>query len=317
MNVKINLREQRKKIEDKDHSFRNKVVSLEEAVKLVSDGDHLAIGGCMYSRTPMAAIWELIRQGKKNLTVSRNLASFETDLLLVGGCVSKVVSSWYGVGVTWGLSRMMREFVETGRVEFEELSHLAIALRYKAAAMGVPFLPTFSLLGSDLLGRTGSKVMRCPFSNEDLCLVPALFPDVTIVHTQVADVFGNVQIQGLPYLDADMAAAAHKVIVTTERLVSNDRIRRKPESTSIPFFCVDAVVQVSFGAYPNECPGLYEPDFEHFDEYVRMTKEKGERGVREYLDRYVYAPRSFEDYLELFGVKRLLRSVSAVSDAKG
>jgi glutaconate CoA-transferase subunit A len=301
--------ELRAAIHQKNRGLREKVMSLAEAVKLISDGDHVAAGGCHYSRTPMAAVWEMIRQKKTGLTYSRSIASGDGDLLLVAGAVQRVITSWFSPGVTWGVSRVMREYTERKLAVYEEWSHMTLGLRYRAGAMGIPFIPARALLGSDLAGRLPDlKVMDCPYTGDKLALIPALNPDVAILHTQRCDPYGNVQSEGLPFMDQDIALAANKVIVTTERIVSNEQVRRSPDRTKIPFFCVDAVVEVPYGCLPHECYGEYEPDFVSMDKYVKLMMAKGSEGVREYLDKYVYGVESWDDYLELLGVKNILRA---------
>ena len=155
----------------------DKLVPAEAAVRLVRDGDHVAVGGTLYSRTPMALLFELLRQGRAGLTVSRPLTCYEAELFLVGGLAGGIVTSWVGIGLPWGISRVVRELVEGGLATYEEWSHLALGLRYKAGAMGVPFLPTFTMLGSDLVGLVDTHELTCPFTGEKVLLVPALNPD--------------------------------------------------------------------------------------------------------------------------------------------
>jgi len=299
-------------IEKKDRGLREKVVSLKEAVSLIKDGDQVASGGCHYSRTPMAAVWEIIRQRKKDLTYCRSITSTEGDLLLVAGAVKHVITSWFSPGVTWGVSRIMRHYTEKKLAVFEEWSHMTLGLRFRAGGMGIPFIPARSMMGSDLVPRLpGLKEMDCPYTGEKLCLIPALNPDVAILHTQRCDPYGNVQSSGLPFMDADIAMAASKVIVTTERVISNEQVRRAPDQTKIPFFCVDAVVEVPYGCLPHECYGEYEPDFVNMDSYVKLMMGKGPEGVQEYLNKYVYAPESWNDYLQLNGFKNILQATMA------
>ncbi len=299
----------REVVEKKDRGLRDKVMSLEEAVTMIEDGDHVASGGCHYSRTPMAVIWEIIRQKKKDLVYSRSITSTEGDLLLVAGATKHVVTSWFSPGVTWGVSRVMRHYMQEGLAQFEEWSHMTLGLRYRAGAMGIPFMPARSMLGSDLFPRLPDiKEMECPYTGEKLALVPALNPDWAILHTQKCDPYGNVQSEGLPFMDQDIALAAGKVIVTTERIVSNDQIRRSPDQTTTPFFCVDAVVEVPYGCLPHECYGQYEPDFNHMDYYVKIMMGKGPEGVKEYLDQYVFGPKTWNDYLDMLGFKHILQA---------
>ena len=176
-----------------------------------------------------------------------------------------VITSWFTQGIVWGVSKVMRHHTENKLAKFEEWSHMSIGLRYRAGAMGIPFMPSRTMLGSDVGKRVGDeiKVMDCPFTGEKIVLLPALNPDVALIHVQRCDAYGNAQLDGLQFMDIDMAMAANKVILTTERIVSNDQIRRTPDRTRIPFFTVDAVVEAPFGCAPHECYGLYEPFFEH------------------------------------------------------
>ena len=304
-------KELREVIENKDRGLREKVMSLTEAIHLIQDGDHVAAGGCHYSRTPMAAIWELIRQKKKDLVYSRSISSTEGDLLLVAEATKHVITSWFSPGVTWGVSRAMRHYTQEKLAVYEEWSHMSLGLRYRAGAMGIPFIPTRAMLGSDLFPRLPElKEMECPYTGEKLALVPALNPNVAILHTQRCDPYGNVQSEGLPFMDEDIAGASDKVIITTERIISNDQVRRSPDRTSIPFFKVDAVVEVPYGCLPHECYGYYEPDFSHMDYYVKLMMGKGPEGVKEYLDQYVYAPESWTDYLEMLNFGDILRATT-------
>ena len=299
--------ELRRETEARDRSLRDKVMSLEEAAALVADGDHVALGGCTLSRTPMAMVWALIRAGKKDLTVSRSIISTEGDLLYGSGVSRHIVTSWFSQGIVWGVSKVMRHYTENKLARFEEWSHMAIGLRYRAGAMGVPFMPVRTMMGSDVGGRIDETLeMDCPFTGHRLLLVPALNPDVALIHVQRCDAYGNAQMDGLPFMDADIAMAANRVILTTERIVSNDQIRRSPDQTKIPFFTVEAVVEVPFGSAPHECYGLYEPFFDNLDAYAAMTRQDAARGVTEYLERYFYEPASWADYLGLLGIDSIL-----------
>ena len=309
--------EARRRLEAKDRSLRDKRVSLAQAAALVKDGDHVAIGGCLYSRTPMAVLREILRHRRSHLTLSRNLMCYEGELFLAAGATRDIITSWIGIGLPWGLSRVVREFVEGGRARLEEWSHLAMGLRYRAGAMGIPFLPTLSMLGSDLQKMTTAKTMVCPFTGARLCLVPALFPDVAVVHVHRADCLGNAQIDGYPHMDADIAVAASTVILTAEEIVDTEEIRRRADRTAIPFFAVDAVVEVPYGAYPHECYGLYEADLDHIGGYARRVAAGGTEAVRAYLEEYVYGPETFEAHLAQFGRDRLLSQQRAARELTG
>ena len=299
--------ELRRRTQERDRSLREKVMSLEEAAALVPDGASVGIGGSTLSRTPMAMIWALIRAGRRDLSCARSITSSEGELLFASGVSRHILTSWFSLGIVWGVSRIMRLYTESNRARFEEWSHMAIGLRFRAGAMGVPFLPMRSMLGSDVIARLpDTRLIDCPFTGEKLVLVPALNPDVALIHVQRCDPYGNAQIDGLPFMDLDIAMAANRVILTTERIVSNDQIRRRPDRTKIPFFAVDAVVEVPFGSAPHECYGLYEPLFSHLDGYAAQLKQDPEAGMRNYLDRYFYGPKSWAEYLDLLGFAELL-----------
>jgi len=292
---------------ERDRSLREKVMSLDEAAALVPDGASVGIGGSTLSRTPLAIIWALIRAGRKDLFCARGITSSEGELLFASGVSRHILTSWFSQGIVWGVSRIMRLYTETGRARFEEWSHMAMGLRFRAGAMGVPFLPMRSMMGSDVIGRLPeAKLIDCPFTGEKLVLVPALNPDVALIHVQRCDAYGNAQIDGLPFMDIDLAMAASRVILTTERIVSNDQIRRAPDHTKIPFMAVDAVVEAPFGAAPHECYGLYEPLFGHLDSYAAQVRQNPEEGIQTYLERYFYGPKSWREYLELLGLEELL-----------
>ncbi|MFQ5915366.1 MAG: CoA transferase subunit A [Nitrospinota bacterium] len=305
----------RKPIQERDRGLREKICSLEDAVRLIPDGAHVAVGGCHYSRTPMALLWEIIRQRRAGLTFSRSITSTEGDLLLAGGVTRHILTSWFSPGVTWGVSRVMREFVQSGEARYEEWSHLSMGLRYRAGAMGVPFLPARSMMGSGMADRLpGLKTLDCPYTGEPLALIPALNPDVALIHVHRADPYGNAQIDGLPFMDADVALAANKVILSAERIVSNEQIRRSPDRTMISFLCVEAVAEAPFGSMPHECYGLYEPAFGHIDEYVRRTSASGVEEAKAYLEEYCYGLGNWEDFLDRIGTKTLMAAAKAGSE---
>ncbi|HEX5507191.1 MAG TPA: CoA-transferase [Pseudolabrys sp.] len=309
----------RKDIAARDRSLREKVVVLEDISSFVRDGDSVGIGGSTMSRTPMALVWALIRAGRKNLSCSRCIISSDGDLLFGSGASDHIISSWFSQGILWGVSKVMRHYVETGKARFEEWSHLAVGMRFRAGAMGVPFMPIRSMLGSGVLAqRSEAKEMDCPFTGEKLLLVPALNPDVALIHVQRCDAYGNAQIDGLQFMDIDLAMAANKVILTTERIVSNDQIRRAPDQTKIPFFAVDAIVEVPYGSAPHECYGLYEPMMRHMEYYVELVNNDPVGGMKEYLDTFVYGPRSWPEFLDLIGLEEVLaasRAGNSIYDA--
>jgi glutaconate CoA-transferase subunit A len=304
--------ELREGVSRRDRSLRPKVVTLEEAAAFVRDGDTVGIGGSTMSRTPMGMIWTLIRAGKKQLTCARSIVSSDGDLLFGSGACDHMVTSWFSQGILWGVSKVMRHHVETGKARYDEWSHMAMGMRLRAGAMGVPFMPIRSMLGSDVRKQRPEPIeIDCPFTGEKLLLVPALNPDVALIHVQRCDSYGNAQIDGLQFMDIDLAMAANKVILTTERIVSNDQIRRAPDQTKIPFFAVDAVVELPFGCAPHECYGVYEPMIRHMQYYVELVNSGPVDGMRQYLERFVYGPKSWNEFLAMIGTDQLLEAARA------
>lgn len=311
--------ELRQRTQSRDRSLRDKVMTLEEAAAHVHDGDHVALGGSVASRTSFAMLWSLIRARKKDLTFSRSIVSTEGDLIFASGISRHILTSWFSQGIVWGVSRVMRHYTENKLARFEEWSHMSIGLRYRAGAMGVPFLPMRSMMGSDVAGLLDNlHEMNCPFTGEKILLVPALNPDVALIHVQRCDPYGNAQLDGLTFMDVDLAMAANRVIITAERIISNDQIRRSPDRTKIPFFTVDAVVEVPYGCAPHECFGVYEPFYSHMDYYAELTRSDPEAGAAEYLKRFYYEPASWTEYLDRIGLDQLLdasrRGVSIYDD---
>lgn len=294
-------------MERRDRSLRDKVMSLEEAADHIPSGASLGVGGSVISRTPMAMLWQLIRAKKSNLTVSRSMMSTDGDWILGSGLSRHIITSWCAQGIMWGLSRVARHHLENKSAFFEEWSHLAMGMRFKAGSMALPFLPMRPLLGSDFerLQEAFTKKIECPFTGEQLILVPALNPNVAIIHVQRCDKFGNCQIDGFPFMDPELALAADKVIITTERIISNEQIRREPDQTKIPFFCVDAVVEVPYGCAPHECYGLYEPMLDHVSRYVEQVNASPVEGMQRFFDEYIHAPKSWNDYLIKLGIHEL------------
>ncbi len=180
-----------------------------------------------------------------------------------------------------------------------------MGLRYKAGAMGVPFLPSLTMLGSDLARTLDLQTVTCPYTGQQLAAVPALNPDVALIHAHRADMFGNVQVDGYRHMDADVAKAARKVIVSAERIVSPEEIAAQPAQTMLPHFAVDAVVAAPHGAYPHECYGLYGPDLEHFDAYVSAAKENGPAAGLRYVEENVDAHADFAGFVAAAGPDRL------------
>lgn len=292
----------------------DKSMSAAEAVRrFVSDGDTVAVGGTNHARTPMALLTEVLRQGRTDLSLARPLTCFESELFIATGMASKVITSWVGIGHGWGLAQVLREYVESGRITYEEWSHLGLGLRLKAGAMGVPFLPSYTMMGSDLGHRLELAGVECPYTGQTLYAVPSLNPDVALIHVQRADIFGNAQIDGYELMDADVARAARRLVISTEEIVDTDSLRLDPARTTIPGFAVDAVVLQPLGAYPHECYGQYLADDEAFRVYMDQVRAGGSEGARGHVEALVAHP-DHDSFLASVPPARLER---LIADAKG
>lgn len=280
----LGVTDARAELEALSRVSEDKLSTAADAVRrLVPDDAVIGVGGTNHARTPMALLIEILRQGRSGLTMTRPLSCIEAELMLATGTADRIMTSWVGVGHGWGLAPVVRRLVEEGRPVFEEWSHLGIGLRYKAAAMGVPYLPTVSMLGSDIDHKLDLAKVTCPYTGQLLNAVPSLNPDVALIHVQRADRQGNAQIDGYQLMDADLALAARRVILTAEEIVDTDQFRSDPARTVIPGFAVDAVVHQPMGAYPHECYGHYEADLDEFTAYMQAVKAGGVDGARAYV----------------------------------
>jgi glutaconate CoA-transferase subunit A len=290
----------------KPRAQADKVTTVADAVaRLVKDGDYLAIGGFGADRLPTAVAHEVLRQGRQNLGFAGHTATHDFQVLCAGNLTGRGktlarVDVAYVVGLeARGLSPHARRVLESGEVECTEWSNYTLAVRFKAAAMGLPFLPARSLLGTDTFRRSAARVVVCPFTGERLAAIPALWPDVAAIHVHEADRYGNCRILGTTVADLDLARAAKRLIITCERLVPGDEIRSDPTRTVIPFYCVDAVCEVPYGSYPGNMPYEYFSDEEHLCRWLQVEKDPA--AFREFLDRYVLGVRDFAEYLQLCG----------------
>jgi len=248
----------------------------------------------------MATVYEIIRQGIRNLIVGGKTAVHDLDVLIAAGCVSKVEAVYIAGHELRGLSPASRRAIESGRVKVaSEWSNAAYQWRLKAAASGLPWIPTRNLAGTDTFRRSAAKLVKDPMTGKPITLIPACFPDVAVIHAHRCDVYGNCQIDGILVMDYELVRAAKRVIVTTEQIVPNEKIRSEPWRTVIPFFVVDAVVEVPFGSHPCNMPTCYYFDEGHIAEYLDATRTV--EGAKQYFDKYVYGVDDFNQYLKLIG----------------
>ena len=287
----------------------SKVAPLGEALRRhVPDGASVAMGTALECLIPFAAAHELIRQGRRDLTLVGPISDICFEQLIAAGCVRKVVAAWVG-NVQHGAAYAFRRALEQGiprPLDIEDHSNFSIALALEAAAQGVPYLPTRSLLGSDLLARNARlRVAPCPFTGVPLVLVPALTPDVAILHVQRADPEGNCHAWGPTGISAAAGKASRRVILMTEELVEPAVIRSDPNRTLLPGFLVAAVVHVPRGAHPSPVQGHYNRDHALYADWHAHSSTR--EGAEAWLDEWVRRPGSHAAYLAKLGPARLER----------
>ena len=282
----------------KPRTMIDKRMSVQAAVeKFIHDGEYIAMGGFGSVRIPTAVLHEIVRTRKRNLGFSGHSSTHDFEILAAGGCIDRCDVS-YVVGLEMrGLSPNARRYVESGAVRTAEWSNAGLAWRYKAAAMGVPFLPARVMLGTDTGRYSSAKEIIDPYTEQKYLAVPALFPDVGIIHVHQADKYGNAQIDGISIVDLDLARASCRLIITAERIVDTEEFRKQPGRTSIPFWLVDAVCHTPNGSYPGEMPYEYTSDEEHFAEWIEAERDPA--AFEAFLQRYIYGTRDFAEYLAL------------------
>ena len=286
---------------------QSKLMTAAEAVrKFVSDGALVGMGGQSIGRSAMCIYHEMIRQKKKDLTLVGCNLSINMDILVGAGLVKRTEC---GTGnlERFGTTHAWRRFIEAGRLENEDYSHLGMVTRFLAGEMGLPFMPIRSLIGTDILARqsssTGKKyeMMANPWNPSDrVALLPAITPDVSVVHVQKADEQGNLIIEGFLTHEPEMIRASKVVIASCEEVIPADDIRKYPERTTIPYVYVHAVVPQTWGAHPTSVYRYYQHDADHLREYQKAAREGGAI-FDAYLEKYVFSCSSFDEYLDKVG----------------
>jgi glutaconate CoA-transferase subunit A len=279
----------------------SKLISLPEAIsKLVFDGDVVYCAGFTHL-IPFAAGHEVIRQGRKNLVLARATPDLIYDQMVAAGCARKVIFSYMGnPGV--GSLRILRTEVEAGRLEWEEYSHFGMISRLQAGATGLPFMPMNPTGAGDLQRANPSiRTVIDPYSGGQVVVVPALNPDVAIVHVQRADADGNAHIWGIIGEQKEAAFAAKRVILTAEEIVPSDTIRSDPNRTLIPGFIVQAVCHVPYCAHPSYTQGYYDRDNAFYLEWDQLSASQ--ESVQAYLDEWVYSLPDRAAYWEKLGLE--------------
>jgi glutaconate CoA-transferase subunit A len=304
----------------------DKLMTLEEAVRcFVKDGCQMALGGFTVTRNPMAIVYEIARQRIRDIHLVCHSNGQALDVLIGAGCVKRLEIAYGGNGRYAPTCIRFQKAIERGEIEFEDYSNYQMSLRFLAGALGMPFMPTKSGLGSDILKEEGFspevreepkvankkyEIIRNPFNREkeDVILLPALTPDVAILHAQYVGEDGTVRIKGLTFADAEQAKAADRVIVTCEEIVPRSFIRLDPDQNTLPPFFIDAIIKVPYGAHPTGCFTFYDYDPAHLNHYKKAAGD--DDLFRAYLDEWVYGVGSHEEYIERIGEERL-RAIKA------
>jgi len=303
---------------------RQKRIPIEKVSEFVQDGDCVWLGGWTVVRKPFAMAYELIRAGKKNLHLVNNPGGPETDLLIGCGCAAKSETNYIGhelFGHPYNFRRRFEQPEANQGFRHDDWTVATGSLRIMAGAMGIPFIPTKFLRGSDILNpeMDGFKdlrgvdakvpkrkfmMMKDPFwEGEDVVLIPSIRPDVCLIHAQEAGEDGTVRITGGVFLDYYAAVAARVTIVSAEKIVSQAALEATREENAIPGEAVDAVVEAPFGAHPTAVHGCYDNDPWWFRDYLKASKS--EETMQKWANEWIFRPGSFKGYLEKVGSRRL------------
>lgn len=298
---------------------------LGKAVKrFMINGAHISIGGFTLNRNPMAAVYEIIRQKYKGLHVYAHSNGTGVDELIGAGCIDKLEIAYAGNGKTAATCIRFRKAVQQGNLLVEDYSNFMMSLRFLAGAMGLPFMPTLSGLGSEITTTWGFSnqmrrknpkmadkklvIMDNPFGAwcdaPKVLLVPAINPDVTFIHVQRADVQGTCCIDGLTFADVEQAKASKHVVVTCEEIVDSHVLRQYPERNQIPFIHVSAVCHVPFGAYPTAAYRYYDYDPNYLRAYAKAARD--DEAFKNFQTKYIFGVQDHQKLLNLVGSKRLM-----------
>ncbi len=300
-----------------------KLMSLPEAVeRFVFDGAQVAFGGFTINRNPMAFVYEMARRRVRDLHIVAHSNGQALDTLVGAGCVARIEIAYGGNGRFAPTCIRFRKAVERGEIEVEDYSNYQMALRFLAGALHVPFIPTKSGLHTDLVRRTGFSpayraaeglpldkliVMPDPFDGEsdDVVLLPALSPDLAVVHAQTVADDGTVRIKGLTFADLEQAKAAKAVVVTCEEIVPAATLRADSDQNALPPFLVDAVVLTPYGAHPTACRLFYDYDPAFLNDYKRRARD--DDAWHGFLDEWVYGLAGHDEYIAKVGEEQLAR----------
>lgn len=286
----------------------DKRVTLSEAVKKIGDGSGLFWGGFGYQRAPIALSHELVRQGKRDLTLYTCGSEIDLEILAGAGVASRFEMAFSAIEAL-GLSNNIRRRVSEGKLQVEDYTNLAMALRFLGGSLNVPFMPLRSMMGTDMArlsryrGENKLKVIDCPFTGEKICLVPSVQPDFSIVHVQRVDQTGNAQIDGIVGEDIEGSRCGKKLIVLAEEIIDEEEVRSHPDQTKIPAMYVNYVVELPYAAHPMMVHGYYDYDLEHLKMFHNASRD--EEGWQNYLNEYILGVDDHSGYLDLIGTEKL------------
>lgn len=284
-------------------ALRDKRTTLADAVSAVADGATAALGGGLCARLPMALVRELIRQGRTGLHLVGSAHSLDVDLLVAAGAVRRCEESYVGFEQDLGLAPAYREAARKGSIEIAESCCATILAQLRAAEMGLPFLPVNGVRGSDIATlHPEYREIECPFTGKRLVAVPALRPDVALLHAPSGDRYGNLHLEQPYVLDERFASASKAVVATVDELVSTEDVLAA--GITVPAHLVSAVVEIPFAAHPASCYPRYAYDRAHLDQYVSTARSTPD-GAADYLRKYVYDTGSEDGYRKVIGDARL------------
>ncbi|WP_036258219.1 CoA transferase subunit A [Methylocapsa aurea] len=292
----------------------DKRTGLDDLAAQVKDGSVVAVGGGLSSREPMALLRAILRRGVKGLTVVGSAHGIDIDLLSGGGAISRSSESYVGFEQDFGMAPNYRRALESGAVSVDDSCCYTLVQQLRAAIQGLPFLPIRSVRGTSFPSlHPEYKRMICPFTGEELLLVPAIEPEVALIHAQYGDAQGNLLIQGPPVADILFAKASREVLATVEEIVSTARLKELG-GVSIPYFYVTAVSEVPMGAHPTACYPFYAYDRRHTVLYYEAARKGADAFLAEYLSVFVHGAPDHADYLAQIGGEKARARLSSWRD---
>ncbi|WP_312241599.1 CoA transferase subunit A [Pantoea sp.] len=290
--------------------MKSKLTPLHEAVARIPDGATIALGGSLLRRQPMALVHELVRQRKRELTLLTWATTLATDML----AANEAIRRWEGIYAGFfrhGLAPNFRRAVQSGQIETHDYSESAFVARFRAAAMGLPFLPSKALLGTGMAGKSPEEIkpLTCPFTGQPLLALKAADADFTLLHGYAADEYGNIQwpvVRDSDDIDQMMASASKRLIVTVEKIIPHHQVRQRPALTYIPHTLVEALIEVPYGAHPTATDGFYDEDEAFLKSW--LTASATPEGARNWLEEYVFSCPERSQYVEKVGSQSALNA---------